>query len=170
MIVVSDNSPLQYLILIECIDALPALYGQVLTTPQVIQELSQAETPDSVRAWVKSLPVWLKVESPLKVDFLDTIDVGEASAISLAQERDADLVLIDERAGTDAARRVGIQVVGTLGVLIEAGAEGLVDFEAALNQLTTQTSFYASRNLIESARRIFLERKRKQQGTDSSGN
>jgi predicted nucleic acid-binding protein len=53
MIVVSDNSPLQYLILIECIDALPVLYGQVLTTPQVIDELNQAQTPDVVRAWVQ---------------------------------------------------------------------------------------------------------------------
>jgi len=110
MIVVSDNSPLQYLILIECIDALPALYGQVLTTPPVIKELSHPEAPDAVRAWVQISPAWLKIESPLKVDFLDTIDAGEASAISLAQERHADLVLIDERAGSDTARRVGIQV------------------------------------------------------------
>ncbi len=159
MIVVSDNSPLQYLILIECIDALPALYGQVLTTPQVIEELSHAEAPEAVRAWVQALPTWLKIESPLKVNFLGTIDAGEASAISLAQERHADLVLIDERAGSDTARRVGIQVVGTLGVLIEAGLERLIDFDNALNLLTTQTSFYASLNLIESARRIFQERK-----------
>jgi len=159
MIVVSDNSPLQYLILVECIDALPALYGQVLTTPQVIDELRQAEAPDAVRAWVQSSPTWLKIESPLKLDFLDTIDVGEASAISLAQERHADLVLIDERAGSDTARRVGIQVVGTLGVLIEAGLERLIDFDVALNLLTTKTSLYASRNLIESARRIFQERR-----------
>ena len=159
MIVVSDNSPLQYLILIECIDALPALYGQVLTTPQVMEELSHPETPDAVRAWVRTLPAWLKIESPSKVDFLDTIDVGEASAISLAQERHADLVLIDERAGSDTARRLGIQVVGTLGVLIEAGLERLIDFDGALNLLTTKTSFYASRNLIESATRIFQDRK-----------
>ena len=159
MIVVSDNSPLQYLILIDCIDALPARYGQVLTTPQVIEELSHAETPDVVRMWAQSVPTWLKIESPLKVDFLDTIDVGEASAISLAQERQADLVLIDERAGSETARRVGIQVVGTLGVLIEAGLEGLIDFDLAINVLTTKTSFYASRTLIESARRIFQERK-----------
>jgi predicted nucleic acid-binding protein len=158
MIVVSDNSPLQYLILIECIDVLPALYGQVLTTPQVIEELSHAKTPDAVRAWVQTLPIWLKIESPLKVNFLESIDVGEASAISLAQERHAELVLIDERAGGETARRLGIQVVGTLGVLIEAGLERLIDFDKAINVLTAETSFYASRNLIESARRIFQER------------
>jgi predicted nucleic acid-binding protein len=160
MIVVSDNSPLQYLILVECIDVLPALYGEVFTTPEVIEELGRPATPKVVRAWVRTLPTWLRIESPIKVDFLDTIDVGEASAISLAQERHADLVLIDERAGTDTARRVGIRVVGTLGVLIEAGLEQLVDFESALNLLTTKTSFYASENLIESARRIFHTRKK----------
>jgi predicted nucleic acid-binding protein len=160
MIVVSDNSPLQYLILVECIDALPALYGQVLTTPQVIEELRHPEAPDAVLAWAKTSPAWLKIESPLRVDFLDTIDVGEASAISLARERHADLVLIDERAGSDTARRVGIQVVGTLGVLIEAGLERLIDFDNALSLLATKTSFYASRNLIAAARRIFHDRKR----------
>jgi predicted nucleic acid-binding protein len=29
MIVISDTSPLNYLILIQCIDVLPALYGRV---------------------------------------------------------------------------------------------------------------------------------------------
>jgi predicted nucleic acid-binding protein len=164
MIVVSDNYPLQYLILINCVDALPALYGQVLTTPQVIEELNHAGTPDIVRSWAQSLPAWLKIESPLKINFLDTIDVGEASAISLAQERRADLILIDERAGSDTARGAGIQVVGTLGVLIEAGSERLIDFDKAINLLTTQTSFYASQNLIESARRIFHDREKNQPG------
>jgi predicted nucleic acid-binding protein len=159
MIVVSDNSPLQYLILIECIDVLPALYGQVMTTPQVIEELSQTETPDAVRKWAESPPQWLRIESPSKVDFLDLIDIGEASAISLAREQHADLLLIDERAGTEAARHAGIQVVGTLGVLIEAGIERLIDFDAVLNLLTSKTSFYASNNLVEAARRIYRQRK-----------
>jgi predicted nucleic acid-binding protein len=161
MIVVSDNSPLQYLILIECIDALSSLYGQVLTTPQVIDELNQAATPDAVRSWAKSPPAWLIIESPRKLEFVGTLDVGEASAISLARERRADLVLIDERAGTDTARRVGIPVIGTLGVLIEAGIEQLIDFDRALDLLTAKTSFYASNALIESARRIHLDRKQK---------
>jgi predicted nucleic acid-binding protein len=159
MIVVSDNSPLQYLILIDCVDALPSLYGQVLTTPQVIEELTHTDTPDAVRSWMLTPSEWLKVESPAKIDFLDTIDAGEASAISLAKERHADLVLIDERAGSDIARQVGIQVVGTLGVLIEAGLDRLIDFDNALNMLVTGTSFYATANLIESARRIFQERR-----------
>ena len=162
MIVVSDNSPLQYLVLIGCIDSLPALYGQVLTTPQVIAELTHANAPEAVRLWTQALPGWVTVENPTKIELLDTLDIGEASAISLAQERHADLMLIDERAGVEAARRVGLPAVGTLGVLIEAGVEGLIDFNAAIDRLTSETSFYASAHLIASARRIYHLRKRAQ--------
>jgi predicted nucleic acid-binding protein len=43
MIVVSDASPLHYLILIDHAELLPALFGQVLTTPAVLAELKQQE-------------------------------------------------------------------------------------------------------------------------------
>jgi predicted nucleic acid-binding protein len=148
-------------VLIECIEALPELFGQVLTTPQVVAELQQEKTPQIVRAWADSPPAWLIIESPLKIDFHQTLDIGEASAISLALERNANLVLIDERAGTQTARRNGMQTIGTLGLLIEAGLENLVDIEIALERLTTQTSFYASKGLIEATRRIFHDRKSK---------
>lgn len=159
MIVVSDNSPLQYLILIGCIDVLPSLYGQVLTTPQVIAELRHEGSPDAIRDWADSPPDWLRVELPADVSFLDTLDLGEASAISLAEERHAELLLIDERAGSDVAKTVGIPTVGTLGVLIDAGLERLIDFDDALERLTTQTPFYYSNSLIQAARRIFRERR-----------
>jgi predicted nucleic acid-binding protein len=98
----------------------------------------------------------------MKIELLDTLDIGEASAISLAKERHADLMLIDERAGVEAARRIGIAAVGTLGVLIEAGVEELIDFDVAIDRLTSRTSFYASAHLIASARRIYQLRKRAQ--------
>lgn len=105
-------------------------------------------------------PAWLRIETPATVEYLDRLDLGEASAISLAQEIQAALMLIDERAGTSAARGVGIQVVGTLGVLIEAAVERLIDFEPTLERLLLETSFYASPSLITSARQIMRERSR----------
>lgn len=160
MVVVSDNSPLQYLILLGCADVLHALYEEVTTTPQVVEELSRTATPEAVRAWAAAPPAWLKIEAPATVRFLDLLDLGEASAISLAQERGADLVLIDERAGTETARGVGLRVVGTLGILIEAGLEGLIEFDPTLDRLVAETPFYATRRLTEAARRIFHERRK----------
>ena len=54
------------------------------------------------------------------------LDAGEAEAIALAVESNANLILLDERLGRRAAHRLGLTVVGTLGVLIAAKDRGLL--------------------------------------------
>ena len=66
---------------------LAELYGSVLTTTAVIQELKLVHFPAVVREWAEQTPAWLKIDSPLSVEFLDRLDNGEASALSLALER-----------------------------------------------------------------------------------
>ena len=56
--VVSDTSPLNYLILIEQINLLPQLYTRVLVPASVHEELNAPETPELVRNWIASLPNW----------------------------------------------------------------------------------------------------------------
>jgi predicted nucleic acid-binding protein len=65
MIVVADASPLHYLVLIERSDILPALYGRALTSPVVLEELSQSHTtPEAVRRWAAARPDWLQLQVP----------------------------------------------------------------------------------------------------------
>ena len=59
--VVSDTSPLNYLILIEQINLLPQLYRRVLIPGSVLEELNAPATPNLVRAWMSGLPAWLEV-------------------------------------------------------------------------------------------------------------
>ena len=47
MIVVSDTTPLNYLILTEAIHVLPAIFGRVYAPPAVIEELFASEEPGS---------------------------------------------------------------------------------------------------------------------------
>lgn len=47
--VVSDTSPLNYLVLVEAVNILPWLFSEVIVPPAVISELSQPGTPDKVR-------------------------------------------------------------------------------------------------------------------------
>ena len=150
MLVVSDTSPLRYLVEVGAVEVLPKLYSSVLTTPQVMQELCGEHFPDSVRMWAQHAPLWLKVESPLQMRFLDQLDDGEASALSLACERGCHLLLVDERAGSRVAHDCGIRTIGTLGILLEAGYENLIDFHAAIQSLTTRTAFRHSKVLIDS--------------------
>ena len=62
-LVISDTSPLHYLLLIDVVDILPKLYSHILIPQAVLEELSHAETPDSVRRWLGQPPPWLEVRS-----------------------------------------------------------------------------------------------------------
>lgn len=53
--VVSNTSPLNYLVLIDQIELLPALYGRVLIPQSVAEELKAPETPEVVREWIATL-------------------------------------------------------------------------------------------------------------------
>jgi hypothetical protein len=97
MIVVSDTSPLNYLVLIEQVQVLPMLFGRVVVPPAVMTELQHAGAPDAVRAWAASPPAWLEIQPPARMEPLLGLGAGEAQAIRLAQELHADAVLIDER-------------------------------------------------------------------------
>lgn len=120
----------------------------MLTTPQILRELQLEHFPEVVRVWAEHPPGWLAVEAPINLALLERLDDGEASALSLARERCADLVLIDERAAARVAQSIGLKSMGTLAVLAEAGYEGLIDFHAAIDRLTTRTRFRFTRELI----------------------
>jgi len=82
--------------------------------------------------------------------FRDQLDDGEASALSLACERGCHLLLVDERAGSRVAHECGIRTIGTLGILLEAGYENLIDFHATIQCLATKTAFRHTKSLIGS--------------------
>jgi len=107
MIVVADASPLHYLVLIEGADILPALYGRVLTSPVVLEELSQPHTPEAVRRWAAARPDWLQLQAPSghSAWFPATLGPGERDAITLAEELHADVLLVDDRAARREAER-----------------------------------------------------------------
>lgn len=146
MIVVADTSPLNYLIQVECEALLPKLYGRILIPPGVVEELDRAGAPAAVRAWLAALPEWVET-SPLRLPpspSLAFLDLGEREAIQLAEEQNAGLLLIDERKGRLEAKRRGLDTTGTLGVLLDAGDQGLIDPEPAYRRLLRKTTFRSS--------------------------
>lgn len=105
MIVVSDTSPICYLLLIDEIDLLPQLYGQVLIPKAVQQELAHERSPTVVQSWISQPPEWLMIQTldiPHDED-LDNLDPGERAAIVLAVAREANLVIIDDLLGRQVA-------------------------------------------------------------------
>ena len=60
MIVVADTTPINYLILIQEIDLLPKLYGEVAIPHAVLHELLASRSPKPVRMWVENRPGWVR--------------------------------------------------------------------------------------------------------------
>lgn len=150
-VVISDTSPLRYLILIGQADLLPALYSEVLIPEAVSDELNQPATPEPVRRWIAHRPAWLQVvpltARPAAVSLPD-LDSGEHDAILLALHLKADLVLMDEREGVEEARRLGLTVTGTLGILDRAAERDLIELSLAIARLR-QTNFRVDPGLLD---------------------
>lgn len=151
-LVIADTGPINYLILIGHIDCLPALFERVILPEAVQIELAASGAPPEVRFWSASPPQWIEVcRTPagfLDLETLEEIDDGEKSAIALAYNLKADLLLMDDRKGVKAAEGKGLRVTGTLGVLDLAAERGLVDFGEAIRKLK-RTSFRRPAALLD---------------------
>ena len=161
MIVIADTTPINYLVLIKQVNVLREMYGRVLVPQDVFAELQSTDTPDAVREWIAKSPDWLEVQRVnLTPDAaLTKLGAGEREAIALAQELQADAILMDERDGRQEAVRRNLRVIGTLRVLSDAAERGLLDLTKAFDDLQ-QTSFRASQELYQRFLDLDVERKR----------
>jgi len=129
--VVADSTPLINLAAIHRFNLLRRLYEQIVIPRAVYQEVvvrGQGRAgANEVRAAVST---WISIAEPedtLAVDALAAeLARGEAEAIILAKEQEAQILLIDEIRGRRIAKQLGLKVRGTLGVLSEAKHQGLV--------------------------------------------
>jgi predicted nucleic acid-binding protein len=159
MIVVSDTSPITNLLRIGRIDLLQPLFGTVVIPEAVHEEIAYIEEQRvaiSKIDWITVVPV---TNADLLGRLLVTLDRGEAEALTLAVELDADAVLIDESKGREEARKLNLPLTGILGVLIGAKEEGLIPLvEPEIRRLVDNSGFWLSEELIDSVLRTIGER------------
>lgn len=149
MIVVSDTSPINYLLLIDQIDLLPHLFQQIIIPDLVRDEMIDPGAPPILQQWIANPPSWLTVQAVSSVDkTLSALDPGEQAAITLAQQLPADLLIVDERLGRQIASERGIPIIGTLGILDDAADQGLISLPESI-ALLQQTNFRVSRRIIQ---------------------
>ena len=116
--IISDTS---CLILLDKIDELPILnklFGVITTTSEVAIEFGQP------------LPSWFEIREPADKNYQAiieaTVDKGEASAIALAIELDDCLLIIDDLKGRKFASQLGLTIIGTIGVIVDAKLAGII--------------------------------------------
>lgn len=149
MIVVSDTSPISALLTIGQIELLSQLFGEVVIPIGVRNELLRAHS---------NLPAWIRVQSvqnALSVaGFRKLVDAGEAEAIQLAKELNADRILIDDHKGRTLAEKEGIRAIGLLGVIALAKTKGLIpSARETLTQLQVRAHIYVAQEIVEAVLR-----------------
>src|SRR5215216_397628 len=126
---ISNTSPLLYLYRIGVIDWLPNLFDEVWTPEAVKNELLAGRSKGYDVPAPTDYP-WLHVVDPKSMPSewlaLD-LGVGEIAAMALALENPDRIVLLDDLLARRTAQVAGLQVWGTLKILLEAKSQGLVD-------------------------------------------
>lgn len=151
MIVVSNTSPIINMAAAGQLGLLRQLYGKIFIPQAVNYEITVAGIgrPGSTEArtleWIESKEV---VDHILVAALRVELDHGEAEAIALAIQLEADLLLLDERQGRKVAHSLGLQFIGILGVLIEAKHAGyILKVKPLLDKLMTEVGFWISDQL-----------------------
>lgn len=152
--VVSDASPLNYLILIDAVDLLPRLFSQVYIPAAVATELSHSRTPDSVREGITTPPDWVRIRTPNSTEHSLDLDDGEAQAILLAKELGVLSLLIDERKGFRVAESLGLEPIGLLGILELCATRGWISFETHVERLRSTTFRFHERLIVQARKRL----------------
>ena len=156
---VTNAGPLIHLSWIGHLDLLRELFEEILVPPAVRDEVLRA-SPDvpGVEALRSAFAAgWLTVrsiEQPAAVAALAAeLDRGESEAIVLMQAAGADLLLLDERRARTHARRLGLPLTGTIGLLRLARARGRVPAVAPVIEELRRRGFRMSTELLEQIRR-----------------
>lgn len=95
---------------------------------------------------------------PLRATLLSDLDRGEAEVLALALEKDADLVIIDERLARLHAGRLGLNLTGTVGILVRAKREGLIPEVRTHLERLVAGGIYLGESLIDHALTLSGER------------
>jgi predicted nucleic acid-binding protein len=150
MIIVSNTSPINYLILIGQINLLPELFQQIIIPQAVYTELSDKLAPPPVQAWIATPPSWLKIQTVSQSTdaIANLLDLGESEAILLAQELNADLLILDDMKARRIAKDRNLVITGILGILDQATTMKLINLPVTIQSLKN-TSFWASDSLFQ---------------------
>lgn len=149
-IIVADSSPLVGLARIGQLGLLPKLARRVVVPAYVWDEVTGSRTaPGAEEVLAQNWFEILSADTAQAARFMEIVDRGEAEAIALAEGLPDALLLIDERKGRRVAESLGLRKVGTLGLLVMAKEEGLIDRIRPLIEALMGSNVYIRKELAE---------------------
>ena len=151
---ISNNSPLVALWHLDRLSLLRDLYTEVWIPQGVEKEFLGTKKKSRQEAlnkapWIKTVDL---VDSE-KASIYNRLDSGEAAVLALANEHEARLVIIDEKKARQEILKIGLPFKGTVGILLDAKEEGLVDEIKPLLITLQEKGMYLDESLIAYALR-----------------
>ena len=148
MLIVSDTSCITNLIQINQFHLLRAIYTQVIITPVVKKELQQFHLLSDTDIEELNLVIQTPVNTVAVNQLMLQLDAGESESIVLAEELNADFLLVDERKATKIANDRGLTTIGILGVILLAKQQNHIEsVKLSLDDLRLKTTFHFSDSL-----------------------
>lgn len=136
--VIPDTSCLIALSALSLLDVLQRFYGQVVIPVAVAEEFGEP------------LPEWMtRVQAnPIVVAALrESLDHGEAEVIALAAQTTGALAVLDDQRARTVARAMGVELTGTLGILLRAKREGVLESLSSAIEVLERVGFHMSPEL-----------------------
>lgn len=152
MIVIADSSALVALSICRCLPMLEQLFGTVFVPEAVFQEIVISGKPEA-----ENLRVWLQ-HRVQRVDLTQCniikpngLGRGELEAIALYRAQSANLLLIDDARAKNVAYLNGLEVMGSIGVLLLAKRKGFISQVKPLLELLEVSNIHLSSSVIQKA-------------------
>lgn len=153
MIIVSNTSPISSLAKIDQLSLLEDIYVKVIIPQAVYNELTDIRAGEKVNNALKNAN-WIEIRSVINKQSVRklelNLDQGEAEAIILAVELNANQLLIDERLGRREAVKLGLSLTGILGMLLIAKKRGFINnVKLVMDDWISQTTFRVGDKLYD---------------------
>ena len=137
--IISDTSCFIILSKIGELELLQQLFGNVVTTPEIVAEFGEI-----LPNWIEVISVQDKYKKQL---FELQVDSGEASAMALALEIENSLLIMDDYKARRLAQTLNIGYTGTIGIIILAKQKGIINSIKPILEKIKETNFHISADL-----------------------
>ena len=140
MILIADSSALVALSIVNQLDVLEKIFGEVYVPRAVYNEVRQENKEESKKLEEYCKNRVLDISTPF--NFNITLGQGESEAIVLYEEKNANFLLCDDKKAKKFAKGFGINVIGSLGILLKAKESNLIDTLSPLIELLRDSSIF----------------------------
>ena len=156
-VVIADTTSLISLILVGKLDLIEKSLGQYFIPEAVWNELSNYSNPNfDVRKFPEIKNHVKKIQTK---NYLSSImDLGESEAVTLYNEMEADFLLTDDNKARQIAESIGVNCIGSIGLLIKSKEKGLLIELSNIFEIWLKSGRYFSKNFLNEILKKYNEK------------